>query len=381
MARLFDDGASQYLTHAAAVVTANPWTIAGWFRSNDATTAQTIISLGVSGSDTDRIQLQMEGTVAGDILRLSVNAANPSSFADSTTGMTANKWHHGCGSDDGTTLSCYIDGGSKGTASSDDDPSGLDVTYIGTRRLSGSLGGYWSGDLAECAIWNVVLSDAEVAELATGVCPLFVRPDNLVAYWPVIGAQSPEPDWVGGYNMTVSGATKSDHPRIIYPGRKKPNAVAPATAAVTGTATASINESDVVTGGKTIIITLANDTWIAAGAGSFDLQRDEILQGLDSAQSEATGWNAIIRDLELVTAVVRTSDTVVTITLNAAALYDITAQETITVTVPGTAVNGTVAITATPTFTVSTVGGAAGLMFFGTNRYANRHALIGGRQF
>ena len=135
------------------------------------------------------------------------------------------------------------------------------------------------------------------------------------------------------------------------------------TATVTGTITASVTEADIVAGGKTIIITLAGDTWIAAGAGSFDLQRDEILQGLDSAQSEALGWNLQVRDLEPVTSVARTSDTVVTITLAGSALYNITAQETITVTVPGTAVNGGVAITATPTFTVSVVGGYTDDMF------------------
>jgi hypothetical protein len=36
------------------------------------------------------------------------------------------------------------------------------------------------------------------------------------------------------------------------------------TAAITGTATASITEADIVTGGKTIIITLTGDTWRAA---------------------------------------------------------------------------------------------------------------------
>lgn len=128
-----------------------------------------------------------------------------------------------------------------------------------------------------------------------------------------------------------------------------------ATAAVTGTATASITEADVVAGGKTIIITLTGDTWIAAGAASFDLQRDEILQGLDSAQSELLGWNNVVRDLEVVTAVVRTSDTVVTITLSASVTYNITAQETITVTVPGTALTGGNPLTATPTFTVDLV--------------------------
>lgn len=126
-------------------------------------------------------------------------------------------------------------------------------------------------------------------------------------------------------------------------------------ATVTGTITAGTTEADIVAGGKTIIITLANDTWIAAGAGSFDLQRDEILQGLDSAQSETLGWNLVVRDLEPVTSVVRTSDTVVTITLVGSATYNITAQETITVTVPGTAVVGGIAIGATPTFTVDAV--------------------------
>ncbi len=126
-------------------------------------------------------------------------------------------------------------------------------------------------------------------------------------------------------------------------------------AAITGTITTSANESEIVAGGETIIITLTGDTWIAAGPASFDLQRSNILQGLDSAQSEALGWNLNVRDTEVVTAVVRTSDTVVTITLTAHALYDITAQETITVTVPGTAVVGGNPITATPTFTVDFV--------------------------
>ena len=137
-----------------------------------------------------------------------------------------------------------------------------------------------------------------------------------------------------------------------YPAGRVPQRPPVFLATVSGTAIASITEADVVAGGKTIIITLTGDTWIAAGAASFDLQRANILQGLDSAQGEALGWNLQVRDLEVVTAVVRTSDTVVTITLSAAALYDITAQETITVTVPSTAVVSGQSIVAAPTFTV-----------------------------
>lgn len=126
-------------------------------------------------------------------------------------------------------------------------------------------------------------------------------------------------------------------------------------AVVSGTIVSSTTEADIVAGGKTVIITLTGDTWIAAGAGSFDLQRDEILQGLDSAQSETFGWNLVVRDLEPITSVVRTSDTVVTITMAGSATYNITAQETITMTVPSTAVVGAVSIGATPTFTVDLV--------------------------
>lgn len=128
-------------------------------------------------------------------------------------------------------------------------------------------------------------------------------------------------------------------------------------AAITGTATAAIDEDDVVAGGKTIIITLTDDTWVASG-GTFDGIRQDIIDGLDSAQSEGTGWNAEVRDKQGVSGVVRTSDTVVTITLDAQAAYDITAQETITVTVPATALTGAAPLTGSPTFTVDFVPAA-----------------------
>lgn len=129
-----------------------------------------------------------------------------------------------------------------------------------------------------------------------------------------------------------------------------------ASAAITGTATASINENDIVTGGKTIIITLSSATWVSSA--TFDSVRQNIINGLDSGQSEANGWDAVVKAGLAVTAVVRTSNTVVTITLSAFATYDITAQETITVAVPGVAVFYGDTIVATPTFTVDQAGAA-----------------------
>jgi hypothetical protein len=135
------------------------------------------------------------------------------------------------------------------------------------------------------------------------------------------------------------------------------------TSVITGTITSSATEADIVAGGKTLIITLTDDNWIAAGAGSFDLQRDEILAGCDSAQSEATGWDADPKVNQSLGGIVRTSATVVTITWDAFAAYNITANETITVTVPSTATVGVISTVATPTFTITFTGtGTVGLI-------------------
>ena len=124
-----------------------------------------------------------------------------------------------------------------------------------------------------------------------------------------------------------------------------------ATAAVTGTAIGGITASQIIAGGRTIIITLTSDTWVTAGA-TFDAQRANIAAGIDSAQAEGAGWDAVVKAGIDVGDVVRTSDTVVTVTLDAEAGYLITAPETITVTVPASALTGGVGIVATPTFNV-----------------------------
>lgn len=142
---------------------------------------------------------------------------------------------------------------------------------------------------------------------------------------------------------------------LFHNGRLRRWAAGGATAAITGTVT-NDTESDIVAGGSTIIITLTGDTWIAAGALSFDLIRQDIINGLTSAQSELLGWNNVVKALQGTAGVVRTSDTVVTITLDAQITYSITANETITVTVPDSAVSGSSAIVASPTFTVSNEG-------------------------
>lgn len=86
------------------------------------------------------------------------------------------------------------------------------------------------------------------------------------------------------------------------------------------------------------------------------------ITGIDSAQSEAGGWDAQVKPALSASDVVRTSDNIATWTLPAVAGFNITAQETITATVPGSMLVGGNPVVATPTFTIDTGGGADTLM-------------------
>ena len=138
-------------------------------------------------------------------------------------------------------------------------------------------------------------------------------------------------------------------------------------AAITGTIGDGATEAEVRAGG-TIIITLTDATWVADD-GTFAAQRQNIIDGLDSAQSETYGWNAEVRDKIGVSSVVRTSATIATVTLSAAEVadYRVDDAETITVTVPASAISTTGAMTATPTIAITavnesvTVGGTLGV--------------------
>lgn len=121
-----------------------------------------------------------------------------------------------------------------------------------------------------------------------------------------------------------------------------------------GLTTTITEEASIVIGGSTITLTLTGDTFVAAGA-TFDTERQGLIDNLVSAQSEVNGWNAEKVNLPI-TDVVRTSDTVVTITLSALVNYDITANEEITSTIQASAlVTSTSDVISTPAFIISAI--------------------------
>ena len=182
-----------------------------WFRTDDAVLVQALVSVTNKGSGTNTFAILADGDSVGDPVWMHTRYNLGSANVRTTTGYSVNTWHHAAGVWASTTdRRVFIDGGSKDTSSLEIIPTGIDRTVIG-RLGDSSPGLYFSGRIAETGIWNVALTDVEVAVLAGGVSPLRVRPGRLKGYWPIFGA-SPETDLSGqGNNLTVTGTTVADH--------------------------------------------------------------------------------------------------------------------------------------------------------------------------
>jgi len=223
VARSFVAASSQYLEAGSALVTAEPLTMAAWVKPQNITGADGIMEIGVNDTGATRsgFRLILRGNVAGDPINATKFSGSTFREAATTTGFTAGTWHHAAGVWSATNdRAAYIDGGSKGTNTQTVTfASTPDRTWIGRVR---GLTNYVHSDLdavAEAAIWNVALSDAEIALLAKGLSLLLIQRGAIAAYWPLFGVNSPEPDWKGVANLTLNGApAKADHKAIFYRG-------------------------------------------------------------------------------------------------------------------------------------------------------------------
>jgi len=212
MARHFD-GNIQFLRNVNGILTAVPITMACWFRSDDLTIHQSLMALWQDGIFQQGFELAAGGSFAGDpVVAMTADALN-FEWAESTAGYAANTWHHACGVWAAINdRRAYIDGGNRGNDGNNCTPVGIDETTIGVRP-DAIYQYYMSGDIAEAVIWNVALTDGEVAALATGIEAWKIRPGNIVAYWPLWGYHSPEIDChAGTYQLTLEwGPTQSNH--------------------------------------------------------------------------------------------------------------------------------------------------------------------------
>lgn len=129
------------------------------------------------------------------------------------------QWYHVLAELNGTganAMKLFLNGVQDGTGTSNRVML-TDPTF--THNCIGfGVNGSCLGRVADAAIWNAPLTQAEKDLLVKGVSPFFVKRANLKAYWPVYGL-GPEVDLFAGITAGVVGAPAyADHaplPRLF----------------------------------------------------------------------------------------------------------------------------------------------------------------------
>lgn len=123
---------------------------------------------------------------------------------------TISGWTHLAMCYDSTNgLKTYVNGSSDGT-------SGANGTILGNSGQALNIGNdpvnagrHFPGLIADAAYWSVALTALEIAGLAKGIRPPYVRRLSLLLYYPLDGLQSPEPDLSGNKNNGTLTGTSS----------------------------------------------------------------------------------------------------------------------------------------------------------------------------
>jgi len=210
MARSFASASSQYLVFSSPILSSYPVSMAcWWYTTNDIGARDLMAISGLGGS-----QLMSAGGQHVIAATLNLGAV----YADNVTGYSTSTWNHSTATfSSATNRNLYLNGGAAATNATSKAWPAVTETAIAT-RYSGIITSYFNGFIAEVGIWSAALTRAEADTLAAGHSPLLIRPQSLVAYWPLIGRTSPEIGLVGGYDMAlVNAPTVAVHPRIIYP--------------------------------------------------------------------------------------------------------------------------------------------------------------------
>lgn len=215
MARLFDDANSDRLTNYSLLgITDYPFSFAAWFNA-DADVDNAII---VFGGETGRRWIGI-WAVAGGTLRTTTYVGSGTTNTNASTGWTVGVSHHVAGvwvSD--TERYVWIDGGSKGASTTERNFDTINKFHIGCANYVYDPK-YPSGKIWEAGVWNIAFSDDDVVSLANGGVPPLVRPQGLVAYYPLLRDIK---DYGGsGYDLsdTTGDTVVAPHGRMIYPAR------------------------------------------------------------------------------------------------------------------------------------------------------------------
>jgi hypothetical protein len=302
LSRIFTGVTTEFLQNEAAVVPGYPFTVSVWGWADNITTNHTLWWMGDSASATHMWCIDLGGGAVGDPARVIAFAGGAAAVGATSTGYSANVWNHVAATfASATDRAIFLNGGGKVTDATSRSPLGSNRTCLG-RRADSTPSDAVFGRLAECGVWNVVLTDAEIVMLSKGVSPLMVRPESLVAYWPLLGRTSPEVDLVGRLELTVTGPLVKEHTRVIYPWARWNGKAVAAGGGVNGSLTATLGALTSVASGTvavagTVSATLGALTSVATGAVAVTGQTTATLGAVTLVSSGVVGSSPVLGSL------------------------------------------------------------------------------------
>lgn len=220
MARNFD-GVDDFLEisdNAAIDVNNADFTAAIWTRTSSTPGANDALLCkgNSSGAPANGVRYEMlfEGSTKLDFV-VDDNINKSTAVFIFSGEFTDNIWHLWLFERDaGVTLKIFLDGSTQKASATDntgdiDNPLSL---LIGARRDAGTVvRDFWPGQIAEFSLWKRKLSAGE-KNMVFAMGPYNLQ-NNLNAYFPIWGADSPEPQYagLGPGSATVNGTTTVDH--------------------------------------------------------------------------------------------------------------------------------------------------------------------------
>lgn len=282
MARIFTDAGGQTLASAnQTLFMVDNFSVAFWFyRTATPGATADLITTGDAISAGWFIQL-----LGSNVVRGAFGGATANKVRDSSSTPTLNGWTHvivthtnrGTAS---TDFLFYFNGkeeaGTNNSALSGAHTNTIRPLIIGQNALLGNRSP--PAHFGQTAIWNRAVSPAEALALAGGAHPIRFK-EGLLEIFDLSTAHGEE-GWINKTYL-VQGATNPSSAAVNPPveastvwGRESLN-VRPftrsrarylgsgvATAVLGGSIVSATTEADIVTGGKTITLTLTNTTWV-----------------------------------------------------------------------------------------------------------------------
>lgn len=169
--RIFN-GSTDYLdipNISASIV--YPFTIAAFFKTDNAAIIQCIGGVADSGNFDNRHICYLRGDLSGELQTSSRSTGSQDRVYTTSNLATTDTWRHGVFVFESATVhDSYLDGDNAGSysAANTSTPTGLDRFRIGVRAQSGG-GTPFDGKIGDFRIYDKVLTSGEISSIRSGV--------------------------------------------------------------------------------------------------------------------------------------------------------------------------------------------------------------------